>query len=219
MKHLYIQAVDLPLAWYSVLEALYEQGEEFVIERGSELTKTKKLSLTVQVEHPESRPLLHEKAPYSMDYVEEYAGNYLFLDTKPGDESYTYGERMRKPVDQIQRVIDRYKEYKGDRQNTIVIRRPEDLNINDPPCLTVLDTEISDNRLNWVVYFRSWDGYAGFPANLAGLQILIEYMANEIGVETGTLIAHSKNIHLYQRTWELVHDILYEKSGLKTVKK
>jgi len=54
-----------------------------------------------------------------------------------------------------------------------------------------------------VVYFRSWDLWAGFPSNLAAIQLLKEYMADEIGVADGELVAMSKGMHLYEYCWEL----------------
>ncbi|MQY73647.1 MAG: thymidylate synthase, partial [Dehalococcoidia bacterium] len=62
---------------------------------------------------------------------------------------------------------------------------------------------VRHNRLNFVVYFRSWDLWAGFPSNLAAIQLLKEYMASEIGVEDGEIIAMSKGLHLYEYSWEL----------------
>ncbi|HUV44995.1 MAG TPA: thymidylate synthase, partial [Dehalococcoidales bacterium] len=64
-------------------------------------------------------------------------------------------------------------------------------------------TRIRDGRLCFVVYFRSWDLWAGFPSNLAALQLLKEYMASEIGVADGELVAMSKGLHLYEYCWEL----------------
>jgi hypothetical protein len=64
-------------------------------------------------------------------------------------------------------------------------------------CLRELDTRIQDGRLHFFPRFRSWDLWGGFPANLAAIQILKEYMASEIGVEDGEIIASSKGLHLY----------------------
>lgn len=213
MRFFHIKAFDIPDAWIQVVRKIYEEGDEFNIERGSELTKTKKISLSLIIEQPENRPLVHESAPFAMKYVEQYALEYLFVGDKKEGEEYTYGERLRKPIDQIERVIERYGEFRNDRQNTMLIRHPEDINSPDPPCLTVIDTEILENKLNFIVYFRSWDAYAGFPANIAGLQLLKEYMAERIGVEPGTTVALSKNIHLYERQFEMVDNLI--KSGVK----
>jgi thymidylate synthase len=45
--------------------------------------------------------------------------------------------------------------------------------------------------------------WGGFPANLAGIQIMKEMMATEIGIEDGQLIAISKGLHLYDHQWEV----------------
>ena len=74
---------------------------------------------------------------------------------------------------------------------------------SDPPCLRMIDTRVREGKLNFIVYFRSWDLWAGFPSNLAAIQLLKEYMAGEIGVKDGELVAMSKGLHLYEYAWEL----------------
>ncbi len=212
MKYFSLNAFDIPEAWLMVVQKILEEGDDFKVGRGSEITTTKKISMGLEITNPEVRPLAHKEAPFTMKYVEQYALEYLFIGDKKKDEEYTYGERLRNPIDQIGRVIEKYRECPEDRQNTMLIRRPEDLNSPDPPCLTVLDTEISNNKLHFLVYFRSWDAYGGFPANIAGLQLLKEYMAGEIGVEPGKTICFSKNIHLYERQIELAKKTVYGKT-------
>jgi thymidylate synthase len=101
-------------------------------------------------------------------------------------------------LNQIQWVIDTYKKH-GHRNNQMVLQiaQPADLLLNDPPCLRSIDTRIQDGVLHFFVYFRSWDLWGGLPANLAGIQILKEYMAHEIGVKDGEMIVESKGLHLY----------------------
>jgi thymidylate synthase len=83
------------------------------------------------------------------------------------------------------------------------IGMPSDVTLDDPPCLRLVDTRIRNGRLHFIVYFRSWDLYNGFPVNLAGLQQLKKYMADEIGVADGCMRAISKGLHLYDDMWEL----------------
>jgi len=68
-------------------------------------------------------------------------------------------------------------------------------------CLRGIDTWIEDDRLHFWCYFRSWDLWGGFPVNLGGIQLLKEYMADEIGVDDGILVASSKDLHIYEHTW------------------
>lgn len=101
-------------------------------------------------------------------------------------------------INQIEWVIDTYKKH-GYRNNQMVLQvaEPTDIILKDPPCLRHIDTRIQDEKLHFFVYFRSWDLWAGLPANLAGLQVLKEYMAEQIGVADGEMIVESKGLHLY----------------------
>jgi thymidylate synthase len=230
MKYAYIKAFDIPDAWHQVLNRIWNEGDVFKVGYGSEETETKKLNLSIEIEHPENRPLVDDKAPCDMKYVQSYALEYLFSGMIK-DETYTYGSRLREPVDQIEKAIERFAEVRNDRQVTLVVRRPEDIlkeiekgRRHEPPCLTMLDLEIVEHdgksKLHTTGYFRSWDGYAGLPANLAGLQVVIESIVNDLNMKgaekhkdweevyTGKMILHSKNCHIYQRQYKIVEDLL-----------
>jgi thymidylate synthase len=88
-------------------------------------------------------------------------------------------------------------------QAYMTVGGPETLSLHDPPCLRGIDTRIKDGTLHFVVYFRSWDLWNGFPANLGAIQLLKEFMAESIEVEDGEIIAASKGLHLYDYVWEL----------------
>jgi len=236
MKHVKVTAFDLPDAWYQVLRRIWEAGEDFSVHYGSEITETKKLDVTLEVSHPENRPLVHEKASCDMGYVTSYFMEYLWFGEKKPDETYTYSSRLRTPVDQIEAAILRYVDELFDRQVTMVVRVPEDILKNhggrrhEPPCLTILDTEIvrdqNDKRLKLTLtgYWRSWDAFGALPANLAGLQLFCEAFVKELnakGMErhkdkweevlSGKMVMHSKNCHVYQRQFSLVQNLLRAK--------
>ena len=233
MKHVKITAFDLPDAWYQALTRIWEEDQTFVVKYGSETAETKKLDITIEIVYPENRPLVHEKAPCDMKYVTSYFMEYLWFGEKKPDETYTYSSRLRNPVDQIEKAIDRYVGELFDRQVTLIIRKPEDIlkefedRPHEPPCLTFLDTEIVRNKedrqlkFNLFGYFRSWDAYAALPANLAGLQLFSEEFVKQLNlkgikkhgenwepVQTGRMIMHSKNCHIYQRQYSLVEELL-----------
>jgi thymidylate synthase len=65
-----------------------------------------------------------------------------------------------------------------------------------------VDTRVRYGKLHFMLYFRSWDLWAGFPSNLAALQMVKEWMAKEIGVEDGEIMASSKGLHLYDYAWD-----------------
>lgn len=107
-------------------------------------------------------------------------------------------------LNQIELLIWTYKN-KGFRNNQMVLQvaHPTDMVLKDPPCLRHIDTRIEDGKLHIFPYFRSWDLWSGLPANLGGLQLLKEYIANQIGVEDGQIIASSKGLHLYDYCFDL----------------
>jgi thymidylate synthase len=107
-------------------------------------------------------------------------------------------------LNQIELLIWTYKN-KGYRNNQMVLQvaQPNDMLLQDPPCLRHIDTRIQDGKLHFFVYFRSWDLYGGLPANLAGIELLKQYIAAEIGVENGEMIATSKGLHIYDYAFDL----------------
>lgn len=111
-------------------------------------------------------------------------------------------------VNQMELIIWTYKN-KGHRNNQMVmqIAHPTDVLLKDPPCLRSIDTRIQDGKLHFIVYFRSWDLWGGFPANLCAIELLKQHMASEIGVENGEIIASSKGLHLYSYVFELAEKI------------
>ena len=231
MKHVKITAFDCPDAWFKTLNQIWSEGETFKVGYGSEETETKKLNLSIEITRPENRPLVSDKAPCDIKYVQGYALEYLWCGEKQ-DETYTYGSRLNHPVNQIEEAVKRYVEEQRDRQVTMVIRLPEDIKKfrsgtterHEPPCLSLIDTEILDDKMHLTCYFRSWDAYAGLPANIAGLQLFNEAFVSEINergnlsLKTGKLIFHSKNCHIYQRQFNLVRELLEPKDSSKNTR-
>ena len=202
-----IEARDLSEAWFLCLRQTLTGGYEYKIDRGSYAGQHRKELdfVIVQVRNPGTRPLIPAvpqgvPPPTSMEYVESYLP-YLMTAHKGEGEQYTYGQYLE---EQIPQVIEMYKQ---DGPNTnqafMAVGDADSIKLDDPPCLRGIDTRIRDQKLHFFAYFRSWDLWAGFPSNLAAIQLLKEYMAGEIGVDDGELIASSKGMHLYEYAWEL----------------
>jgi len=207
MEISFVQARDLSEAWFLCLRRTLTEGREYRIERGSYAGQHRKELdfVVVQVENPGSRPLIPAvpqgvPPPTSMEYVESYLP-YLMTAHKREGEQYTYGQYLEKQIPQV------IKMYREDGYNTnqafMAVGDDKSVFLEDPPCLRGIDTRVSDGKLDFIIYFRSWDLWAGFPSNLAGIQLLKEYMSSEIGVADGGLIAMSKGMHLYEYAWEL----------------
>jgi len=204
-----IQARDIPDAWFQCVYEIIDKGHRYQIDRGS-FQGQERLEfdyITVQIKYPGTRPLIPDipealciPNPVADGYIESYLP-YLMTAEKQPNEDYTYGEYLEP---QIAEVIRMYQQ-DGHRTNQayMTVGDPKALLLNDPPCLRGIDTRIRYGKLHFMVYFRSWDLWNGFPANLGAIQMLKEYMAQEIGVEDGEIIAASKGLHLYDYIWEL----------------
>jgi len=202
-----ITARDLSEAWFLCLRKTLTEGYEYKIERGSYTGQRRKELdfVVVQIKNPGTRPLIPDvpqgvPSPTSMEYIENYLP-YLMTAHKAEGEQYTYGQYLEKQISEVIRM------YKEDGYNTnqafMAVGDSQSIFLSDPPCLRGIDTRIRDNKLHFIVYFRSWDLWAGFPSNLAAIQLLKEYMSSEIGVDDGEIIAMSKGMHLYEYAWEL----------------
>jgi thymidylate synthase len=204
-----IEARDLPDAWFQCVYRLLECGKEYMVERGS-FQGQRRLEfdyVTVHIRFPAVRPLIPDippslaiPNPVADGYLEEYLP-YVMTSAKRTGEDYTYGQYLDA---QIEEVIRMYREDGfGTNQAYMTVGEPQSLFLHDPPCLRGIDTRIRDGKLHFITYFRSWDLWNGFPANLGAIQLLKEYMASSIGVEDGEIIAASKGLHLYDYVWEL----------------
>jgi thymidylate synthase len=205
-----IKARDLPDAWFQCVYDIIDCGREYVIDRGS-YQGQRRLEfdyVTIHVTHPGTRPLLPDipahiglPNPVAEGYLEQYLPKLMTAAAKEVNEDYTYGQYLEPQID---KVIGMYRQDGfGTNQAYMTVGDPASLDLEDPPCLRGVDTRIADDKLHFIIYFRSWDLWNGFPANLGGLQLLKEYMAGEIGVADGEIVAASKGLHLYDYAWDL----------------
>jgi len=216
LNPIYIKATTLPDAWHQSLYNCFKYGREYKIDSGS-FAGQRRLELdyvTINIPMagvtpllPEISPLLNIPNPVSYDYLSAYL-TYLMTNHKHENEEYTYGERLCSN-NQLDLLISTYKK-NGYRNNQMILQigKPSDMELSDPPCLRHIDTKIQDDTLHFFPYFRSWDLYNGFPANLGAIEIMKQYCAEEIGVKNGSIIASSKGLHLYDYTFNFVKKIL-----------
>jgi thymidylate synthase len=207
-----VVARDLPEAWYLCLKGIMNHGYEYLITRGSfQGQKRRELdSIALQILYPSSKPMVPDTPegvppPCSMDYVEQYLP-YLMTSDKSQGELYTYGEDIDTQLPELIRILKEAGE--GTNQACMSVGSKQSMFLEHSQCLRVIDTRIREGKLHFHVYFRSWDLWAGFPANLAAVQVLKEYVASEVGVEDGPLFAYSKGLHLYDHHWELARRVI-----------
>ena len=208
-------AFSIPDAWFQLLRAAFEHGDEFVITSGS-YEGQRRLQMDhvdVYIEKPghDMWNFVSEASgivpPTTQKYVEEQYLPYLMTGAKSEKEDYTYGQRIvgceNVPVNQLETVVAKYKKG-GHKTNQccMEVGRPTDITLGDPPCLRLVDTKIIDEALNFFVYFRSWDLWGGLPSNLCGLEYVKRHLADEVGVENGGMVIQSAGLHIYDHNYE-----------------
>jgi thymidylate synthase len=215
MKHVHIEAENLDDAWHQTVAACFNHGYTYPVTHGSYEdadTRHEFDSYSLRVKDPGNYyalvPIMPESSglvpPTSREYVENYLATYLLSDEKSEKEDYTYGQRIVPQVDPIVEKFGRFGE--GTNQCTMAIAQPSDILLKDPPCLRVMDWRVREDALHLFIYMRSWDLYAGFPANLGGFELLKQYMVDRIqefpdtklpDLGNGEIFAFSKGLHIY----------------------
>ncbi len=212
--------------WRDALWCAVRKGYSYTVKEGSYVGQ-KRLqleSLVIEISEPWTKPLsvfVPEtsafSAPTSEDSIHEYFFKYLMTNEKSDNEDYTYGQYI---YQQLPKVVEKLSNSDGrTNQATIVIGDPQSINLNDPPCLRLIDFKRVDDRLDMSVFFRSWDLFAGLPENLGGLQLLKEYVVSTCAfpVEDGKLFAYSSGAHIYEQYFPLVDTLNIDKIGVHSV--
>ena len=217
----YIKATDIPDAWFQCISSLLEHGNGYVIEKGSNEGQTRLEFdwITIEIAYPYKEPYdlmlpqipahLNIPNPVTEGYVEQYLP-YLLTEHISNNELYTYGSRI---YQQIQYWSKQLKKTPNTNQAILQVAQPMDVTLLDPPCLRHIDMRVKERYIDcaddfqscliFYPYFRSWDLWGGFPANLAAIAVLQKMMADEIGVDVGPIVASSKGLHIYGYVEEL----------------
>lgn len=202
---------DLDEAHFVTARSIFKHGVIREIDRtiytrnGQHRKRFRRLEMPIHLKiiHPGLRPLAPSVpvgiAPPATDKtIEQYFVNYLMSSEDCDNETYTYGQYI---LPQIGPVISLLKSTPNTNQATIAVGDERSIMLSDPPCLRLIDCRIDDGFLNFVLTFRSWDGWSALPTNLGGLQLLKEYMSSMIGCADGSMTVVSKGVHLYDYTW------------------
>lgn len=128
------------------------------------------------------------------DFSEEF-GN---LGDVYGKQWRSWEMRNGDTLDQIAQVIQQIKETPDSRRLIVSAWNPEDIpNMALPPCHTIFQFYVHDNKLSCQLYQRSADIFLGVPFNIASYALLTHLIAREIGLEVGEFVHTLGDAHLY----------------------
>jgi thymidylate synthase len=109
-------------------------------------------------------------------------------------------------VDQIATVIDAIRDNPDSRRHIVNAWNVADLDdMALPPCHTMFQFYVAENRLSCQLYQRSADVFLGVPFNIASYALLTHMVAQQTGLQVGDFVHTLGDAHLYQNHLDQAH--------------
>ena len=108
-------------------------------------------------------------------------------------------------IDQISQVIEQIKNNPNSRRLIVSGWNPAEAEqVALPPCHTLFQFFVADNKLSCQLYQRSADLFLGVPFNIASYALLTHMVAQVCGLEVGEFVWTGGDCHIYQNHREQV---------------
>jgi thymidylate synthase len=225
---MYFKVESVSDLYFQVGNQLLGKGEK-VAPRG---TETKELrSVNIELTNPANNLMLVEDRKFNLAFA--LAESIMLFDSS--DDSnfvkyYSYfndtiknysddgvtmeGAYSSRVAANIPRIISMLKEDPNTRQAVLQIYGREflDKTTKDVPCTLNLQFLLRDNKLELHVYMRSNDIIWGLPYDIFNFTNLQMVVANTIGADLGSYFHTVSSMHVYERHYELLLDIVSDLS-------
>lgn len=200
MQHM-VHARSLPEAYHRALLLLNVFGD--IRPCLAYTTQEKSISITIDISRPLAEPRISTFIPCGpaelQQYVMEMTDGILDFEARQTHNwAYTYHDRM---VEQLIEIVRILKKDRNSRRAVVMIRRPEDIQTDDPPCLTMIQYFINDNSLDCFVTFRSNDAVKAFFMNAFALIEIQHTLADILNCQVGHYVHTANSFHAYERDW------------------
>ena len=127
-----------------------------------------------------------------------------------GDLGPVYGKQWRRweaadgrIIDQLSNVIDLIKTKPDSRRMIVCAWNPGEVDkMALPPCHTIFQFYVINNKLSCQLYQRSADIFLGVPFNIASYSLLTMMIAQVCGLELGDFVHTTGDTHLYSNHFE-----------------
>lgn len=138
---------------------------------------------------------------------------------KYGDLGNVYGKQWRNfetkngSTDQLMEVIEGIKNNPTSRRHIISAWNPGEIDTMAlPPCHTMFQFYVQDNKLSCQLYQRSADIFLGVPFNIASYSLLTHLIAKECNLEVGEFVHTFGDAHIYSNHIDAVNEQLSRES-------
>jgi len=140
------------------------------------------------------------------EYVEKIKTDPNFAE-KYGDLGPVYGAQWRKfnGVDQLQYILDEIKNNPDSRRMILSAWNPAEIkNMALPPCHTLIQFYVRDQKLSLQLYQRSADIFLGVPFNIASYALLLMMVAQVTNLEVGEFVHTLGDAHIYSNHFDQI---------------
>lgn len=140
------------------------------------------------------------------EYVEKIKTDSDFA-SKYGDLGPVYGAQWRNfnGVDQLKFILEELKNNPDSRRMILSAWNPSEIkNMALPPCHTLIQFYVVNNKLSLQLYQRSADIFLGVPFNIASYALLLMMVAQVTGYQVGDFVHTLGDAHIYQNHYEQI---------------
>lgn len=126
---------------------------------------------------------------------------------KYGDLGNVYGKQWRNfnGIDQLKNIIQEIKNNPTSRRLIVSAWNPCEIETMAlPPCHTIFQFYVQNNKLSCQLYQRSGDVFLGIPFNIASYSLLTILIAKECNLEVGEFIHTLGDAHIYSNHFEQI---------------
>ena len=140
---------------------------------------------------------------------DEFAAKFGNLGDVYGAQWRHWQTRQGETIDQIQNVIEAIQKTPDSRRLIVSAWNPEDVPTSAlPPCHTLFQFYVNNNKLSCQLYQRSGDVFLGVPFNIASYALLTSLIARQTGLEVGEFVHTLGDAHIYKNHFNQVEEQL-----------
>jgi len=206
---LQVVAPSIPRAWPLILDKIMQFGTLKESEYGE---KQKELLCFTSIITDDSATDWNRFFPFTREEMLAYVPQVTTALDIEGVE-YTYGQRLRKPIDQIAYLVEKLKTAPHSRRLVACTWKTEhDYNNTNSPCLVLVQLNVVEDKLFLTAFFRSNDMFAAWPKNAFALREMQKNLAQECKLMLGHLTIISQSAHIYE------HDFAKAKETIQSTK-
>ncbi len=216
LKYIMENGVDKPDRTGTGIRSIFGHQMRFNLEDGFPLVTTKKVHL---------KSIIHEllwflQGDTNIGYLKENSVRIWdeWADEN-GDLGPVYGYQWRSwptskngNIDQIAKVVDAIKANPYSRRHIVSAWNPEFVDeMALPPCHTLFQFYVAEQKLSCQLYQRSADFFLGVPFNIASYALLTMMVAQVCGLKPGEFVHTFGDAHIYNNHFEQVKEQLSRK--------